>query len=65
MPPCAGCVLNVEEAQRGDADGWEWKDEEPATDAPDETASTPEADPDESSEDGTEAPQGEKEQQSC
>lgn len=57
MPPCAGCALNVEEAQRGDADAWEWKEEEPATDedAPDEAASTPEADPDESSEDGTES----------
>lgn len=65
MPPCAGCALNVEEAQRDDADAWQWRDEEPATDAPDEAASTPEADPDESSEDGTEAPQGEKEQQSC
>ncbi|EGW50066.1 hypothetical protein HMPREF1022_02888 [Desulfovibrio sp. 6_1_46AFAA] len=63
MPPCAGCALNVEEAQRGDADAWEWKDEEPATDAPDEAASTPEADLDESSEDGTEAPQGEVEEE--
>lgn len=58
MPPCAGCALNVEEAQRGDTDAWEWKDEESTDDAaaPDEAASTPEADPDESSEGGTEAP---------
>lgn len=63
MPPCAGCSLNVEEAQRGETDAWEWKDEEPATDAPDEAASTPEADMDESSEDGPEAPQGEVEEE--
>lgn len=63
MPPCAGCSLNVEEAQRGETDAWEWKDEEPATDVPDEAASTPEADLDESSEDGTEAPQGEVEEE--
>lgn len=57
MPPCAGCALNVEEAQRGDTDAWEWMDEESTDDAtaPDEAASAPEADP-ESSEGGTEAP---------
>lgn len=33
MPPCAGCELNVEEAQRGDTDAWEWKDEEAADSA--------------------------------
>ena len=33
MPPCAGCELNVEEAQRGDTEAWEWKDEEAADSA--------------------------------
>ena len=33
MPPCAGCSLNVEEAQRGETDAWEWKDEEAADSA--------------------------------
>lgn len=47
MPPCAGCALNVEEAQRGDTDAWEWKGEEPTDDAP-------ESAPENSSEGGAE-----------
>lgn len=65
MPPCAGCALNVEEAQRGDTDAWEWKDELPTDDAaaPNEADGAPESAPEESSEGGTEAPQGEVEEE--
>lgn len=65
MPPCSGCVLNVEETQRGDTDAWEWKDEEFTGDAaaPDEADGAPESAPEESSEGGTEAPRGEVEEE--
>lgn len=65
MPPCAGCALNVEEAQRGDTDAWEWKDEESTDDAaaPDEADGAPESALEESSEGGTEAPRGEVEEE--